>query len=103
MALVVEDGTGKADAESFVTVAAFKAYCDARAITYGTDAAIEALLRKATDYLGQRYGQLLSGFRVRTTQALDFPRYEMPRRDLGGWAYYDSEGQGQFGKPLTPK
>jgi hypothetical protein len=20
-----------------------------------------------------------------------------------GWAYYDSEGQGQFGKPLTPK
>lgn len=91
MALIVEDGTGKADAESLATVAAFKAHCDGRGITYGADSLIEAQLRKATDYLGQRYGQGLSGFRVKTTQALDFPRYEMPRRDLGAWTYYDSD------------
>lgn len=92
MALVVEDGTAKADAESLASVAAFKAHCDARGITYGTDAEIEAQLRKGTDYLGQKYGQRLSGYRVSTTQALDFPRYDMPRRDLGvSNAYYASD------------
>jgi hypothetical protein len=90
MALVVEDGTGKADAASYATVAAFKAHCDARGIEYGDDTEIEQSLRKATDYLGQTYGQRLSGYRVSATQALDFPRYDVPRRDLGSEAYYVS-------------
>lgn len=92
MALVVEDGTGKTDAESLASVAAFQAYCTARGISYSaTTSVIEAALRKGTDYLGQKYGQRLAGYRVSTTQALDFPRYEMPRRDIGAYAYYASD------------
>ncbi|MBI5940662.1 MAG: hypothetical protein HY859_09570 [Caulobacterales bacterium] len=91
MALVVEDGTGKADAESLASVLAYKAHCDGRGITYGNDAAIEILLRKGTDYLGQTYRQQLAGRRVSTTQALDFPRIEVPQRDVGSFAYYPSD------------
>jgi hypothetical protein len=35
----------------------------------------EANLIKATDYLGQMYGQRWKGGRVTSTQALDWPRY----------------------------
>ncbi|MFZ5669123.1 MAG: DnaT-like ssDNA-binding protein [Pseudomonadota bacterium] len=91
MALVVEDGTGKADAESLASVAAFKAHCDGRGLTYGADSAVEILLRKGTDYLGQAYHSQLAGRRVSSTQALDWPRYEVPRRDVAFVDYYPSD------------
>jgi hypothetical protein len=74
MALIVEDGTGKADAESYLTVADFKAYCDARGIPYTGkgDPEIEQKLRIATGYIDtvERY----KGSRVKDTQSLEFPR-----------------------------
>lgn len=74
MALIVEDGTGLADAESYVSVAVFKTYCLGRGmdITGMTDAIIEQKLRLAADYVDGRWE--FKGTRLLSTQALEFPR-----------------------------
>lgn len=76
MALIVEDGTAKTDAESYATVAEFKTYHNNRGnvITSLTDTVIEQLLRKATDYMVARYRTQWRGYRKTATQSLDFPR-----------------------------
>ena len=78
MSLIVEDGTGRADAESYASVSVADAYHTARGNTawaaLATTALKEAALRKATDYLGQTYGLRWKGYRMTTTQALDWPR-----------------------------
>lgn len=72
MALVVEDGTGKADAESYVSVATFKSWATSRGYTLpAADADIEALLRKACDFIERKS---FSGEPLVATQALAFPR-----------------------------
>lgn len=78
MALVVEDGTGLADAESFASVAAANDYWTARASTAWdalTDETKEAALRQATDYIEAIYGGRWKGERIGSTQALSWPRY----------------------------
>ena len=74
MPLVVEDGTGRADAESYLTVAEFKGYCDGRGMSYAgnSDAVIEQKLRIAAGYIDtvERY----KGSRLRSAQSLEFPR-----------------------------
>lgn len=74
MALIVEDGTGKADADSYVSLAAFKAYCDGRGYSYGTtsDAVLEQKLRLATDYVDTIFRY--KGVRLIASQAREFPR-----------------------------
>lgn len=76
MAIVVEDGTGKADAEALCDVAYFKAYCNGRglAITGLADERIEQLLREATEFAAGLYGPVLQGSRAVAAQALDWPR-----------------------------
>lgn len=74
MALTIEDGTGKADAESYATVAELTAY----AAKYGLqishqDAPNEEALRKAADYLEGREHEL-KGVRSTDAQRLAFPR-----------------------------
>ena len=77
MALVVEDGTGLSTSESYISVA----NADARHTNLGntawtgTDAAKEAALRKATEYLEQRYASRWRGTRLLRAQALSWPRY----------------------------
>lgn len=92
MALVTENGSGLADAESFISVADATAYHAARGnaawAALASDTIREQALRKATDYMTQMYRERWAGYRVSTTQALDWPRYEVPRRDLPGNAYY---------------
>lgn len=98
MALVVEDGTGKADAESYISVADADTYFTNRGnatwAALATDAKEQAL-RKATDYMLATYGLRWAGVRVTDTQALDWPRYNVPRRDAASMAYgalyYDSD------------
>ncbi len=78
MALVTEDGSGKADAESFASVEFADQYHSARGNASWdglTDPQKEAALRKATDYIGQQYGERWKGERASSTQALDWPRY----------------------------
>lgn len=78
MALITEDGTGKADAESFATVAEATAYHAALGngawAALASDTIREQNLRKATNYMEQRYGQAWKGQRVFSTQALSWPR-----------------------------
>lgn len=75
--LVVEDGSGRPDAESFASLAEADAYWLAR----GSPAAWvglfqdqkEAALRRATEHL-QAYSGRWRGLRVNAGQALDWPR-----------------------------
>lgn len=77
MALVVEDGSGLANAESYIAVAD----ADARHSALGNTAwagfdttTKEQLLRQATEYMLQAYRDRWQGYRQTTTQALDWPR-----------------------------
>lgn len=74
MTLIVEDGSGLANAESYLSVATFKSYCDARGLSYAgqVDSVIEQKLRIATGYIDtvKRY----KGSRLLSAQALEFPR-----------------------------
>lgn len=76
MALTVEDGSVVSGAESYVTVIQFKAYCDARGISYSglTDTQIEQNARKAWDYLLQKYRGTWKGYRKSALQLGDWPR-----------------------------
>lgn len=77
MALEVEDGTGKANAESYISVADADTRHTALGNTdwTGTDAAKEAALRRATQYMEGTYRQSWKGTRLTREQALSWPRY----------------------------
>jgi hypothetical protein len=87
MALIVEDGTGLANAESFISVAAADTYHANRGNTVwaGADAVKEAALRRATDFMQQTFRTRWKSFRVTSTQALDWPRawVELPDAPYG--------------------
>lgn len=72
MAFVVEDGTAKADATSYVTIAEADGYFADRGMTgwTGADAVKQSALIKATDYIEGRFGQRFIGSKKTTTQAL---------------------------------
>lgn len=76
MALIVEDGSGVAGADSYLSVADADSHHADRgnAGWTGDVAAKEAALRKAADYLGQAYRLRWLGARVDAGQALDWPR-----------------------------
>lgn len=105
MAIVVEDGTAKADAETYISVADADTYHSARANTAWaslTTGDKEANLRKAAEYMLQVYRLKWKGSRVSGTQALDWPRNFVVRDDyesstlngqqiIGGRQYYPSD------------
>jgi len=79
MALIVEDGTGLANAESYISVVD----CDALLIQWGrssaawlalTDAEKEGLLRNSTMFIDSEYAGRWSGCVVNNTQSLSWPR-----------------------------
>ena len=82
MALTVEDGTGLAGADSFVSLAACDAYCLAHGLTDWSGVASspstlkDAALRRATSYLSNSFtwkGYKLNG----RSQALAWPRTDV--------------------------
>jgi hypothetical protein len=93
MALIVENGTGLTDADSYISLAAFKAYADDRGYDYSAfaDQLIEQKLRLGTQYVDtiQRY----KAQRLLATQALEFPREEL----------YDWSGLLVTGVPMRVK
>jgi len=94
MALEVEDGTAKSDAESYVSVAEASAYHSLRGNTLWatmSEGEMEAALRRATDYLVQTYRDQWAGYRATTTQALDWPREEVQIKDAPALSYYASD------------
>lgn len=75
--LIVEDGTGLPDAESFASVAEADAYFSARgnAAWAGLgDPRREQCLRLATDYMEAVFGRLWRSVRQTEEQALSWPR-----------------------------
>lgn len=76
MALIVEDGTGRADAESYASVSDATTYHTARgrAASWAAVTDQEAALRLATAYMEQAYRLRWKSFRVTSTQALCWPR-----------------------------
>lgn len=80
MPLIVEDGTGRQDADAYVSVAEADAYFLTRNAAwagYTTDAR-EAAIRFATSWLDDTYLSLWKGFRVLESQALAWPRDNSP-------------------------
>lgn len=81
MALIVEDGSGKSDAESFISVENASAYHTARGnvawAALASDTVREQCLRKATDYMEQVYRSRWQGYRVTEEQALSWPRSDV--------------------------
>jgi hypothetical protein len=71
MALVVEDGTLVSGADSYVTLAEFKAWADKRGVTYGTDSAVTQQIYRAMDYIE---GLNFIGEKSDENQALQWPR-----------------------------
>lgn len=78
MTLIIEDGTGLPNGESYVSVIDADTYHSNRGnSTWAalTNAQKESALRKATDYLVQFYRDKWKGYRTKpSTQALDWPR-----------------------------
>ena len=88
MALTVEDGTGKVDADSYLSEADADTYWAAHGnpSTWSgiTSAQKEEALRLGTQYLDLQYGQRWRGWRTNETQSLAWPRSGV--RDDDGFA-----------------
>ena len=82
MSLIVETGAGLPNAESYISVADATAYHAARGNTawaaLADDTTREQLLRKATDFMEQNYRSRWAGYMLTLTQALAWPRFEVP-------------------------
>lgn len=76
MALIVETGTGLANADSYITLLAFQQFCDQRGYNYDAfdDEVQEQKLRTATSYIDTIFRY--KGARSKVEQALEFPRVD---------------------------
>lgn len=75
MALIVENGSGVPNANSYVTVEEAREYAEARGYTVGDDDAVTVLAIKAMDYLAL-FTEKWKGVRVFAEPALPFPRMQ---------------------------
>jgi len=75
-AVIVEDGTAKPDADSYISAADANTYHVSRGSGDAWDEIDDkdAALRKATDYMVQTYRARWKGYRKDGAQALDWPR-----------------------------
>ena len=87
MALIVEDGTGLSNADAYISLGYFKAFCSERNYRWEDDEdfAIEANIRLATGWI-DTYSRYKAA-RLLPTQALEFPRI-----GLQDWSGYDVTG-----------
>ena len=74
MALIVEDGSLVANANSYITLAEYKAWADARGLTYSAnDTTVEQQILRAMDYLERIF---YIGNKANENQFLQWPRTE---------------------------
>jgi len=89
--LIVEDGTEVANADAYATLVYIADYHDKNGNTawaaITNDATREGYVRKATAYMTQMYIERWKGYRVTSTQPLDWPRawVELPASVFGGY------------------
>jgi hypothetical protein len=77
MSLITEDGTGRADAESYCSLSDADAYHASRGnVSWAGMLTVdkESALRRATDHILQVYRPLWKGYRLNGMQSLDWPR-----------------------------
>lgn len=92
MTLIVEDGTGVAGAESYISAAAAATYH----ANYGNTAwasldptVQEISLRLAAQYMTSIFRDRWAGVRRFSSQGLDWPRYDVPMKDApAGYGSY---------------
>jgi len=92
MAIVVEDGTGLPNANSYGSVAGFRTYATSTGFPqdqYPIDSVIEVALVKATQYMEAGWGPYFLGCPQVEDQALSWPRF--PVWDPRGRRYYDAD------------
>ena len=93
MALVPEDGTGLANADSYCSQAEATTYHAAMgnaAWALLSSDAKDQCIRRATSYMVGAYRLRWAGTRMLAAQALDWPRSLVPRRDTPLLQYYDN-------------
>ena len=85
MALVVEDGSGKPDADTYVSLTYANTYHEKRRNSrWAGDFSVhqrEAGLIRAADYIDKRFGHRFLGVQFRDEQALSWPRLDAVDRD----------------------
>lgn len=86
MALVVEDGTAKSNAQTYISAADCTTYLTARNassafVALATDALKEAALLRAMRYIENHFRGKWRGRRVDEDQALAWPRYSVTDQD----------------------
>lgn len=77
MALIIEDGTGKPDADAYLALADVAAYAEANGLAWAPsdDAAGEGAIRRATRFIDTTYRARFPGYPSRgRAQALEWPR-----------------------------
>lgn len=95
MTLIVETGAASSTSESYASVADANTYQGNRGETLWTGLLLveqEQALRRATDYMMQMFRSQWKGYRVNSTQALDWPRDNIMLPDnsypYAGISYY---------------
>lgn len=84
MALIVEDGTGKADAQTYNSESALDAYHTAHGNTAwasATSTAKDVASLRGAEWLDHHFGPYWAGGRSTSTQRLDWPRAGVSTRD----------------------
>lgn len=77
MAIIVEDGTGKTDANSYISVSQARAYAESRGFSLpANDAEVEPMVVNACDYV-ESFAEDFKGKRKTATQALSWPRVDV--------------------------
>jgi hypothetical protein len=98
--LIIETGTAAADSEVLCSVAFADTYHANLGNTLWATlltAEKEAALRRGYLYMQQTYRLRWAGYRVKDTQALDWPRYYVPRTDIVSGYAGNIGGFGGFG------
>lgn len=83
MSLIVEDGTGKSNADALISLDYWKAYADAHGWDYsGKDDTddIEPAIRRGSEYVSDAFGW--KGTRLTRDQAFAWPRYGVCDADV---------------------
>ena len=87
MALIVEDGSGVVNANSYVSRADYIAYAATLGVTIADDAAADVELIKAAEYIDAHKSNM-KGYQVNKSQDMAFPRYNV---FIDGWHWSSNE------------
>lgn len=73
MAIIVEDGSGKTNANSYIDVDFARAYAESRGFSFPVDTEVEPWIVNACDFV-ESFAEQFKGNRKTATQALSWPR-----------------------------